>query len=156
MKYKIPKEHPIFKIVQHSFLVILIGFFPINLVHEFGHIAICTINGNVPLGPFIGLRTFSTLCLGEIPNQFLLDVMGGVAGFTLAYSPLMLKKIRENKGIVIGLLFFAIPQFGMALGEGFFNEWYMTDPSAELTFHIMGFSTIVVAVLLTLRRIKKS
>src|SRR3989304_8268924 len=154
MKYKIDKDHPVFKIIHHSLIVILIGFFPINYGHEFGHIAICVANGNVPLGPFVGLRTFSVLCLGEITNPFLLNVMGGVVGFTLAFSPLLVKRIRKNKGIVIGLLFFAIPQFGMGLGEGFFNGWYRYDPSSELTYLSMGFATLVIGIFLTQRNLK--
>lgn len=104
--------------------VALALWYPIGYFHELGHILVCVSNGNKFI---LGLEGFSivTHCSGQSNPIWLLFSMGGIFGVIGSLTPLVIKKIRKNVGILVGLLILACVHTIYAFFETFQHLAYL-------------------------------
>jgi len=99
-------------------LLLLIGLaLPFTYVHEFGHVLVCMYYG----APVTELGLGHTQWAFNSENM-LYYVFGGVFASLVALAPLTVKRIRQNKGIVIVLLTLSLYNVFNDLIESFYHD----------------------------------
>ncbi|MBN19619.1 MAG: hypothetical protein CL758_09125, partial [Chloroflexi bacterium] len=115
------------KIVSVSLVIFFGSIIPLSYVHELGHSYVCMMEG-YDFDIKLGLDGGRMVCHGEIENQILFRVSGGVLAGIAALIPLtFFRTDRRYPIIVIGLLPLALGHFLNAVIETVFYETYMQD-----------------------------
>ena len=119
-------------------------FFPLSIIHEFGHIIICVSGGHTYILD-LSLIVFN-VCCNETPSNFMLYyAFGGGFAMLVSLAPFLAWNwIRQHKGIIIGLLTIATLQGANAIVETGWHIWYVnnTSTSMALLSIILGLSFI--------------
>lgn len=135
-------KHQGFKVYRTTALVafmILIGLaFPAALVHEFGHIIICVVDGNT-YELILGVFMAGVVCDGTLSNLTLHYLFGGLFAAMIVSIPLAIPQVRKYRSIVIALLSTITIQLMNAIAEGFFNDWYQKDAMILMLPSILPF-----------------
>ena len=132
------------KLLFTSMATILILFFPTGFIHESGHILVCVSNG------YDYTFTIEDLALNvfcsDTPQLVLLYfALGGIFGFISSIMLFLLKIVRTNKGIFIGVSVTAFDHFLKAIFETFAHSDYLSN---NYLFIYMSF--LPIFLLLTL------
>ena len=116
------------KIAFVAVITILVLYYPIGLLHEFGHY-------------LVGLNSHSTCVIhwwlaGEcypLPQPFMLYwALGGIFGMIGSFSLVALKKVHSNKGILIGVLMLGVSHFVNFVFETFAHFAYLNNAIAGI------------------------
>ena len=72
-----------------------------------------------------------------LPQPFILYwALGGIFGTIASFSMVVLKRVRANKGILLGVLTLGVSQLVNLVFETFFHFAYLSSP---ITNHVNGF-----------------
>lgn len=121
-------------IIAGSVFVILL--IVIGLFHEFGHIIICTSNGYDYTLTFDGIN-FNTFCWHEPDNLWLYKSLGGIFGIIASFTPLLIVRIRNNRGLFSAFMAYGFTQIAGLIFETFCHDWYISDESKPIITIIM-------------------
>jgi hypothetical protein len=102
-------------------------FYPIGLIHEFGHILVCVSNG---FNYTLSLQGFNlqTQCSGISQPIELYFSLGGIFGMIGASLLLISKRIRSNRGILIGVSTVIFDNFLKSIFETYAHFAYISNP----------------------------
>lgn len=112
------------KVMVIALVSALALWYPVAYFHELGHIIICVGSGHDFYLTLTGLSP-TTYCSGQSNPFWLLFVMGGIFGMIACLTPLVIRKIRKNRGIFVGLLILASVQSIYAFFETFAHLAYL-------------------------------
>lgn len=132
------------KLVYTSLITIFVLFFPIGFVHESGHILVCISNG------YDYTFTLEDLAMNifcsDTPQPILLYfALGGIFGFIASMMLFLLKIVRTNKGIFIGVSVTAFDHFLKTIFETFTHSDYLSN---NYLFIYMSFLPIFLLLVL--------
>jgi hypothetical protein len=113
------------RILGYSYLLYITLIIPISLIHELGHIAICSASG-YQFGVWLDFRGGHSVCYDAFGNNQVMGLMGGIFGslaslgiLTLWY--LFLKRLFPFAVVGLALL---LDQSSKIILEGFFPRLY--------------------------------
>jgi hypothetical protein len=139
-----PKLNEYRHIVGCSYLLYIVLVTPVSLIHEFGHIAICSANG-YQFSIWLDLRGGHSLCYGIPGNDVLVSAMGGIFGLLASAGILAVwyyfcKRVMPVAAVAMALML----DQGLKIAlEGFFPTFYS---SGRFDLFITLLQTISVAV----------
>lgn len=67
------------RIVGYSYLLYIVFIIPVNLLHELGHVAVCSADG-YQFDMWLDLRGGHSLCYGIPGDNLVMGAMGGIFG----------------------------------------------------------------------------
>ena len=141
------------KIVGISIIIFFVSIIPLSYVHELGHSYICMMEGH-DFDIELGIDGGRMVCYGEVENQFLFRIAGGVLAGTAAIIPLVaFRQIRKYPAVVIALLPLGLGHFLNAGIETTFFDTYMQDSVAWGMF--MGLFAFLIFIGLATKYAKK-
>ena len=115
------------KIVGISIVIFFAAIIPLSYVHELGHSFICMMEG-YGFDIELGIDGGRMICFGEVENQILFRLAGGVLAGTIAIIPFIIfRQIARYPFIVIGVLPLGVGHLLNAGIETIFYETYMQD-----------------------------
>lgn len=130
------------RMVLTAVLVLLITFLPVGLVHEAGHIMVCTWSGfDYVITPDAkGIR----LDCGGIPdNTLVYFAMGGILGTAASIALLIPRRLWDNLGIRIGLQTMAFTQFIQFVFETWYHASYVNSEAMTV---LLGLASVLFMV----------
>ena len=141
------------RIIGLSILIFFVCIIPLSYVHELGHSFICMMEG-YGFDIELGIDGGRMICFGEVENQILFRLAGGVLAGTIAIIPVIIfRQIARYPFIVIGVLPLGVGHLLNAGIETIFYETYMQD--AVLWGMIMGLFAFLMFIGLATRYAKK-
>ena len=141
------------KIVSVSLVIFFGSIIPLSYVHELGHSYICMMEGHY-FDIELGIDGGRMVCYGEVENQFLFRIAGGVLAGTAAIIPLVaFRQIRRYPAVIIGLLPLGLGHFLNAGIETIFYKTYMED--SVVWGMVMGLFAFLIFIGLANRLAKK-
>ena len=137
-----------------SAVTIIILFFPTGLAHELGHILVCTSNG------YDYTFTLSDLALNvhcsDTPQPILLYfALGGIFGMIASMSLFLLKQVRTNPGIFIGVSVTAFDHFLKSIFETFTHTAYLSNLNLSVYMSVLSASFMISLLIFFSMREKK-
>lgn len=130
--------------VSLSIVLLIFLTLPATIVHEAGHALVCEDNFDID----ISLFGATTLCYNEVENMIFYQAFGGVLASIVFISPLLFRKVRSYKWIVIPLVSLSIGHLINAIIEVMFNESYLTE---DIWAPIMGVISFIVFFIILLK-----
>lgn len=126
-----------------SIITILILFFPIGFIHESGHVLVCISND------YDYIFTFEDLAMNvscsNVPQPVLLYfALGGIFGFVTSMMLFLLKIVRTNKGILMGVSVTAFDHFLKAIFETFSHSDYLYNTNLFIYMSILPIFLLLV------------
>lgn len=123
---------------------VALGLIPVSAFHELGHIVICVSHSGTYKTWFDGIN-FDTQC--SIPTEpiWVINSMGGIFGIIISLTPIIIRKIRKTKGILLGLITLGFSQVVNGTLETFMHDWYVSPNSKpSITIIMAVFMAIII------------
>ena len=115
---------------------ILVLFFPTGMIHELGHILVCTSNG-YDYTFSIAELALNVHCSASPQPLLLYFALGGIFGMIASVSLFLSKKIRSNPGIFIGVSVTAFDHFLKSIFETFTHSAYLSNPNLSVYMSVL-------------------
>ena len=116
------------KILLVAGITMVILYYPIGLFHELGHYLVGWGSGSTCV-----IYWYLAGHCDPVPEQYLLFwALGGIFGMIASFSLLILKKVRANKGILVGVLTLGFSQFVNFFFETFGHSAYLHSEIASM------------------------
>ena len=125
------------KLLIISAITILVLFFPTGMIHELGHILVCTSNGYDYVFS-VGDLALNVHCSASPQPLLLYFALGGIFGMIASVSLFLSKKIRSNPGIFIGVSVTAFDHFLKSIFETFTHSAYLSNPSLSVYMSVLS------------------
>ena len=139
MKYHKVTPHEIWdknRLLIVSAVTIIILFFPTGFVHELGHILVCASNGyDYTLS--IGELALNVHCSNTPQPILLYFALGGIFGMIASGSLFLLKQVRTNTGIFIGVSVTAFDHFLKTIFETFIHSAYLSNLNLSIYMSVL-------------------
>ena len=119
-----------------SAVTIIILFFPTGFVHELGHILVCASNGYDYVFS-IGDLALNVHCSNTPQPILLYFALGGIFGMITSASLFLLKQVRTNHGIFIGVSVTAFDHFLKAIFETFTHSAYLSNLNLSIYMSVL-------------------
>jgi hypothetical protein len=124
------------KLLIVSAVTIITLFFPTGFAHELGHILVCASNGYDYVFSF-GDLALNVRC-SSLPDPILLYfALGGIFGMIASVSLFLLKQVRTNPGIFIGVSVTAFDHFLKSIFETFTHSAYLSNPNLSIYMSVI-------------------
>jgi hypothetical protein len=127
------------KLLIISALTILILFFPTGIIHELGHILVCTSNG-YDYAFTVGDLALNVRCTSTPQPILWYFALGGIFGLASTLSLFLFKTVRIIPGIFIGVSVTAFDHFLKAIFETFTHSAYLNDPNLSIYMSVLTVS----------------
>jgi len=124
------------KLLIISAITILVLFFPTGMIHELGHILVCTSNGYDYVFSITDLA-LNVHCSASPQPLLLYFALGGIFGMIASVSLFLSKKIRSNPGIFIGVSVTAFDHFLKSIFETFTHSAYLSNPNLSVYMSVL-------------------
>jgi len=124
------------KLLIISAITILVLFFPTGMIHELGHILVCTSNGYDYVFSIADLA-LNVHCSASPQPLLLYFALGGIFGMIASVSLFLSKKIRSNPGIFIGVSVTAFDHFLKSIFETFTHSAYLSNPNLSVYMSVL-------------------
>ena len=124
------------KLLIISAITILVLFFPTGMIHELGHILVCTSNGYDYVFSIADLA-LNVHCSASPQPLLLYFALGGIFGMIASVSLFLSKKIRSNPGIFIGVSVTAFDHFLKSIFETFAHSAYLSNPNLSVYMSVL-------------------
>ena len=124
------------KLLIISAITILVLFFPTGMIHELGHILVCTSNGYDYVFSIAELA-LNVHCSSSPQPLLLYFALGGIFGMIASVSLFLSKKIRSNPGIFIGVSVTAFDHFLKSIFETFAHSAYLSNPNLSVYMSVL-------------------
>ncbi len=113
------------RILGYSYLLYIVLIIPISLIHELGHIAICSASG-YQFGVWLDFRGGHSLCYEAFGNNQVMGLMGGIFGSlaSLGILALWYLSLQRLVPFAVVALAFLLDQGSKIILEGFFPRLY--------------------------------
>ena len=145
-----------------AILFIIVFYFPVGfgtaVIHELGHILICTSEGNNYDLWFDATGGHMRCKPGQPANQFLYNAMGGTLGLLSAAGltlPYLARRHFVTKGLAIAALSFVVLQIENLVLETFYTVPYEHHVFDVDITAIHSFALMVMAIVLNLKIVKR-
>ncbi len=125
------------KIVWFSIITIGVLFIPTGLIHEVGHIVVCVSNG-FDYTLYTDSIAFNVQCSNSPRPIELYWAMGGVFGIFASLPLLIIKKVRNEKGILIGIVITGFDHLQKAVFETTAHLSYLSNPSLLMFMSVLS------------------
>ena len=125
------------KLLIVSAITILVLFFPTGMIHELGHILVCTSNG-YDYTFSVGDLALNVHCSASPQPLLLYFALGGIFGMIASVSLFLSKKIRTNPGIFIGVSVTAFDHFLKSIFETFTHSAYLSNPNLSIYMSVLS------------------
>ena len=125
------------KLLIISAITILVLFFPTGMIHELGHILVCTSNGYDYVFSIADLA-LNVHCSASPQPLLLYFALGGIFGMIASVSLFLSKKIRTNPGIFIGVSVTAFDHFLKSIFETFTHSAYLSNPNLSVYMSVLS------------------
>lgn len=117
-----------YRMLLIAMITILILYYPVGVIHEFGHYLVGLYNGSTCV-----IHWWLAGQCEPLPQPFMLYwALGGIFGTIASFSIVALKRVRTNKGILLGVLTLGVSQFVNFTFETFFHFAYINSPIATI------------------------
>jgi hypothetical protein len=138
------------RIIGYSYLLYIVLIIPVSLLHELGHVAICSANG-YQFDMWLDLRGGHSLCYGLLGDDLVMGAMGGIFGLLaslgiLAYWHYFCKKAVPIAAVALALM---LDQGIKILLEGFLPGLYSAGRFDLLITIVQIISVAVFAIYFT-------
>ena len=125
------------KLLIISTITILVLFFPTGMIHELGHILVCTSNGYDYVFSIAELA-LNVHCSASPQPLLLYFALGGIFGMIASVSLFLSKKIRSNPGIFIGVSVTAFDHFLKSIFETFAHSAYLSNQNLSVYMSVLS------------------
>jgi len=124
------------RIVWYSIITIGSLFIPTGIIHEVGHIVVCTGSGFDYTLNLLSIA-FSVQCSDSPRPIELYWAMGGIFGMLSSSVLLISKWVRTQKGVLIGVIVTAFDHFQKSLMETFAHSSYLSNGTSLIFMSII-------------------
>ena len=142
------------KLLIISAITILVLFFPTGMIHELGHILVCTSNGYDYTFSVADLA-LNVHCSASPQPLLLYFALGGIFGMIASVSLFLSKKIRTNPGIFIGVSVTAFDHFLKSIFETFAHSAYLSNPNLSIYMSVLSVFFMLGLFVFFSKRVKR-
>jgi len=96
---------------------------PVSLLHETGHVYICTANG-YPYRVWVDFTGGHMLCFGNLEDNFVYNAMGGLFGLAGSTALIIAYFAKKHYALLAVGLAYAVDQGAKILLEGLYSSIY--------------------------------
>lgn len=138
------------RIIGYSYLLYILLIIPVSLLHELGHVAICSANG-YQFDMWLDLRGGHSLCYRLPGNELVMGAMGGIFGLLASLGILAFWHYFCKKAVAIAAVALALmlDQGIKILLEGFLPGLYSAGRFDLLITIVQIISVAVFAIYFT-------
>ena len=138
------------RIVGYSYLLYIVFIIPVNLLHELGHVAVCSAAG-CQFDMWLDLRGGHSLCYGIPGDNLVMGAMGGIFGLLTSLGILALWHNFCKKAVPVAAVALALmlDQGIKTLLEGFLPGLYSAGRFDLLITILQIISVAVFAIYFT-------
>lgn len=138
------------RIVGYSYLLYIVFIIPVNLLHELGHVAVCSADG-YQFDMWLDLRGGHSLCYGIPGDNLVMGAMGGIFGLLTSLGILALWHNFCKKAVPVAAVALALmlDQGIKTLLEGFLPGLYSAGRFDLLITILQIISVAVFAIYFT-------
>jgi hypothetical protein len=143
------------RIVGYSYLFYIIFIIPVSLLHEFGHVAICFLDG-YHFEMWLDLRGGHSLCYGIPGDNLVMGAMGGIFGLFTSLGILAFWHYFSKKAVPIAAAALALmlDQGIKIFLEGFLSGLYSTG-SFDLLITVLQITSVAVFAIYFTRSLRR-
>jgi hypothetical protein len=143
------------RIIGYSYLLYIVFIIPVSLLHELGHVAICSANG-YQFDMWLDLRGGHSICYGTPGDNFVMGAMGGIFGLLaslgiLAFWHYFCKKAVPIAAVALALM---LDQGIKIFLEGFLPGLYSAG-RFDLLISILQIITVAVFAIYFTRKLRR-
>lgn len=138
------------RIIGYSYLLYIVFIIPVNLLHELGHVAVCSADG-YQFDMWLDLRGGHSLCYGIPGDNLVMGAMGGIFGLLTSLGILALWHNFCKKAVPVAAVALALmlDQGIKTLLEGFLPGLYSAGRFDLLITILQIISVAVFAIYFT-------
>jgi hypothetical protein len=138
------------RIIGYSYLLYIVFIIPVSILHELGHVAICSANG-YQFDMWLDLRGGHSLCYGTPGNNLVMGAMGGIFGLLASLGILAFWHCFCKKAVPIATVALALmlDQGVKVFLEGFLPGLYSAGRFDLLITILQIISVTVLAIYFT-------
>ena len=141
------------RIIGYSYLLYILLIIPISLIHELGHMAICSANG-YQFDIWLDLRGGHSLCYGMSGDNLVMGIMGGIFGLSaslgiLAFWYCFSKNFVPLAAVALALI---LDQGLKIILEGFLPVLYSAG-GFDLIITILQIASVAIFAVYVARRL---
>lgn len=143
------------RIVGYSYLLYIVFIIPVNLLHELGHVAVCSADG-YQFDMWLDLRGGHSLCYGIPGDNLVMGAMGGIFGLLTSLGILALWHNFCKKAVPVAAVALALmlDQGIKTLLEGFLPGLYSAG-RFDLLITILQIISVAVFAIYFTRSLKR-
>lgn len=143
------------RIVGYSYLLYIVFIIPVNLLHELGHVAVCSADG-YQFDMWLDLRGGHSLCYGIPGDNLVMGAMGGIFGLLTSLGILALWHNFCKKAVPVAAVALALmlDQGIKILLEGFLPGLYSAG-RFDLLITILQIISVAVFAIYFTRSLKR-
>jgi hypothetical protein len=143
------------RIIGYSYLLYIVFIIPVSLLHELGHVAICSANG-YQFDMWLDLRGCHSLCYGISGNNLVMGAMGGMFGLLASLGILAFWHYFSKKAVPIAAVALALmlDQGTKILLEGFLPRLYSAG-KFDLLITILQIISVAVFAIYFARKLRR-
>ena len=143
------------RIIGYSYLLYIAFIIPISLLHEFGHVAICSADG-YQFDMWLDLTGGHSLCYGTPGDNLVMGAMGGIFGLLASLGILAFWHYFCKKGVPIAAVALALmlDQGIKILLEGFLPGLYSAG-RFDLLITILQIISVAVFAIYFTRKLRR-
>lgn len=143
------------RIIGYSYLLYIVFIIPVSLLHELGHVAICSANG-YQFDMWLDLRGGHSLCYGTPGDNLVIGAMGGIFGLVASLGILAFWYCFCKKAVAIAAVALALmlDQGIKILLEGFLPGLYSAG-RFDLLITILQITSVAVVAIYFTRKLRR-
>ncbi|MFL6484584.1 MAG: hypothetical protein ACJ70Z_07725 [Nitrososphaera sp.] len=140
------------RILGYSYILYIVLIIPISLIHELGHIAICSANG-YQFDVWLDLRGGHSICYEVFGNNQVMGVMGGIFGSLASLGILTVWYLSSKRLVPFAVVALALllDQGSKIILEGFFPRLY-SDGNFDVLITISQVMSVALFAIYFARR----
>jgi len=141
------------RVIGYSYLLYILFVIPIGLVHELGHIAVCSANG-FNFDVWLDFRGAHSLCFDVAGYNQVMAIMGGLFGSlaSLGILAIWYAYSKRHTPLAVASLALLLDQGSKILLEGFFPKLYSSGNLDLFVTILQIVSVALFAIYLTSRQ----
>jgi len=132
-----------YTVFKNATILLIALVIPMNAIHELGHLVPCWLSG-FEGNMSVGLMGSYATCTG-LSGSSVYFFSGGLLALLVAFTPLIIPRVRKSPALAIVLSSFGMGHFMTAILETFARDFYMSD---QATIIVSMISFMIFAVML--------